>query len=288
MRAKEKQRIAFQGEPGAYSHQAIRETYPEMEPVPCPTFEDAIALVKRGEAELAMLPIENSLYGRVADIHHLLPESGLYIIGEHFVPIRLQLLGLPGAKLEDIRYAHSHTVALGQCRRFLKEHGIEPVTAADTAGSAKQVAELGDPTHAAIASKLAGELNNLEILVEDIEDADHNTTRFLVMSRRKIEADRLAGDAITSFVFEVRNVPAALYKALGGFATNGVNMVKLESYMINGSFTATQFYAEVEGHPDDRNVELALEELGFFSKRMKVLGVYPASPYRKIAAQKLS
>jgi len=279
-------RIAFQGELGAYSHQACRETYPEMEPVPCPTFEDAISVVRRGEARLAMLPIENSLYGRVADIHHLLPESGLYIIREHFVPIRLQLLGLPGAKLTDIKAAHSHTVALGQCRKFLKDHGIQPMTGGDTAGSAVHVAEMGDKTHAAIASSLAGELNGLEVLAADIEDADHNTTRFLAMSRQKIEADPLGGDAMTSFVFEVRNVPAALFKAMGGFATNGVNMVKLESYMVNGSFTATQFYAEIEGHPDDRSVALALEELGFFSKHMKVLGVYPASPYRKVAAQR--
>jgi prephenate dehydratase len=252
-------RIAFQGELGAYSHQACRETYPDMEPVPCPTFEEAIAEVRHGEAKLAMLPIENSLYGRVADIHHLLPESGLYIIREHFVPIRLQLLGVPGAKLEDIREAQSHTVALGQCRRFLKAHGIQPVTGGDTAGSAAHVAEAGVKTRAAIASTLAGELNGLEVLAADIEDADHNTTRFLAMSRQKI-------------------------KAMGGFATNGVNMVKLESYMVNGSFTATQFYAEVEGHPDDRPLELALEELNFFCKHMKVLGVYPASAYRKVAA----
>ena len=279
-------RIAFQGELGAYSHQACRETYPEMEPVPCPTFEEAIAEVRHGEARLAMLPIENSLYGRVADIHHLLPESGLYIIREHFVPIRLQLLGFPGARLADIREAQSHTVALGQCRRFLKAHGIKPVTGGDTAGSAAHVAEAGSKSHAAIASTLAGELNGLEVLAEDIEDADHNTTRFLAMSRQKIEADRLDGNAMTSFVFDVRNVPAALYKAMGGFATNGVNMVKLESYMVNGSFTATQFYAEVEGHPDDRPVELALEELAFFCKKLKVLGVYPASPYREEAAKR--
>jgi prephenate dehydratase len=279
-------RIAFQGELGAYSHQACRETYPDMDPVPCPTFEEAIAEVRHGEARLAMLPIENSLYGRVADIHHLLPESGLYIIREHFVPIRLQLLGVPGARLADIREAQSHTVALGQCRRFLKAHGIKPVTGGDTAGSAAQVAEAGAKSRAAIASTLAGELNGLEVLAVDIEDADHNTTRFLAMSRQKIEADRLDGNAMTSFVFDVRNVPAALYKAMGGFATNGVNMVKLESYMVNGSFTATQFYAEVEGHPDDRPVELALEELAFFCKKLKVLGVYPASPYREEAAKR--
>ncbi len=279
-------KIAFQGELGAYSHQACRETYPDMDPVPCPTFEEAIAEVRHGEARLAILPIENSLYGRVADIHHLLPGSGLYIIREHFVPIRLQLLGVPGARLEDVREAQSHTVALGQCRQFLKSRGIQPVIGGDTAGSAVHVAEAGVKSRAAIASTLAGELNGLEVLAEDIEDADHNTTRFLAMSRQKIEADRLEGEAMTSFVFEVRNVPAALYKAMGGFATNGVNMVKLESYMVNGSFTATQFYAEVEGHPDDRPVELALEELGFFCKHMKVLGVYPASPYREEAAKR--
>ena len=279
-------RIAFQGELGAYSHQACRETYPDMEPVPCPTFEDAIALVRQGDAKLAMLPIENSLYGRVADIHHLLPSSELYIIREHFVPIRLQVLGVPGARLADIKEAQSHTVALGQCRKFLKTHGIKPITGGDTAGSAVQVAEAAAKTRAAIASTLAGELNGLEVLAADIEDADHNTTRFLAMSRQKIEADRLDGDTMTSFVFEVRNVPAALYKAMGGFATNGVNMVKLESYMVNGSFTATRFYAEVEGHPDDRPVELALDELGFFCKQLKVLGVYPASGYRKVAAKR--
>jgi len=276
--------IAFQGELGAYSHQACRETYPDMQPLPCPTFEEAISAVRGGDAKLAMLPIENSLYGRVADIHHLLPESGLYIIREHFVPIRLQLLALPGAKLGDIKAAQSHTVALGQCRKFLKTHGIKPITGADTAGSAVHVAGQGDKSVAAIASKLAGELNGLEVLAADIEDADHNTTRFLAMSRQKIEADPLGGDALTSFVFEVRNVPAALYKAMGGFATNGVNMVKLESYMVNGSFTATQFYAEIEGHPDQLPVERALHELDFFCKRLKVLGVYPASPYRKVAA----
>ena len=284
MTATERPRIAFQGEPGAYSHQACVETYPDMEPLSCASFEDVIAAVRNGDARLAMLPIDNSTYGRVADLHHLLPDSGLYIIGEHFVPIRLQLLGVPGAKLEEIRTAQSHAVALGQCRIFLREHGIKPVPGGDTAGSAKHAAELGDRTHAAIASRLAGELNGLDVLAEDIEDASHNTTRFLVMSRQKIEADRLEGDSVTSFVFEVRNVPAALYKALGGFATNGVNMTKLESYMLDGNFFATQFYSEIEGHPDDRPVELALEELQFFCKRLKVLGVYPASEYRKRTA----
>ncbi len=275
-------RIAFQGELGAYSHQACREAFPEMEPFPCTSFEEAIAAVRGGEAKLAMLPVENSLYGRVADIHHLLPESGLYIIGEHFVPIRLQLLGVPGARLDDVREAQSHTVALGQCRRFLKDHAIKPVIGADTAGSAQQVAERGETARAAIASRLAGEIYGLETLAEDVEDASHNTTRFLVMSRQKIEADPAAGMAVTTFVFQVRNVPAALYKAMGGFATNGVNMTKLESYMTDGSFTATQFYADIEGHPEQESVRLAFEELGFFTASLKVLGVYPAAEFRRL------
>ncbi len=272
--------IAFQGELGAYSHQACREVYPEMTPLPCPTFEEAILAVKSGEARLAMLPVENSLYGRVADIHHMLPESGLYIIGEHFVPIRLQLLGVPGATLDGVKEAQSHTVALGQCRKFLKARAIRPVTGGDTAGSAHQVADAANPARAAIASRLAGEIYGLEVLAEDIEDASHNTTRFLVMSRQRIEADPAAGGAITTFVFQVRNIPAALYKALGGFATNGVNMLKLESYMTDGSFTATQFYADIQGHPESAPVRLALEELRFFTSAIKIVGVYPAAPFR--------
>ncbi|GMG80980.1 prephenate dehydratase [Paralimibaculum aggregatum] len=278
-------RIAFQGELGAFSHQACREVFPDLEPHPCPTFEAALDAVKSREADLAMMPIENSLYGRVADLHHLLPTSALYAIGEHFVPVRLQLLGLPGAKLEDIREAQSHTVALGQCRAFLKQHEIEAFTGGDTAGSARQVAEAGDKSRAAIASKLAGEIYGLEVLAANIEDHAHNTTRFLVMSRQKIEADPTGGETVTSFIFQVRNVPAALYKAMGGFATNGVNMVKLESFMKDGSFTATEFYAEIEGHPAEPRVARALEELGFFSRHVVVLGVFPAHPYRRIAAQ---
>lgn len=273
-------RIAFQGEHGAYSHQACREVYPDMEPLPCPTFEDAVAAVKTGAAALAMLPVENSLYGRVADIHRLLPESGLYIIAEHFVPVRIELLGVPGAKLADVKEAQSHTVLLGQCRRFLKAEGIRPVTGADTAGSAMAIAAAGDRTRAALASKLAGEIYGLTPLASDIQDAAHNTTRFLVMSPRKIEADPAGGPAITTFVFQVRNIPAALYKGMGGFATNGVNMVKLESYMIDGSFTATQFYADIEGHIEDQPVRFAMEELGFFTASLKVLGTYPRSAAR--------
>ena len=278
--AKKSKQIAYQGEPGAFSHEACAAAYPELEPTAHRTFEEAIAAVKSGAAQLAMLPVENSLYGRVADVHHLLPESGLYLIGEHFLPIRLQLLVLPGADPSKIVSAESHMVALGQCRDYLREKGIEPLVGGDTAGAAKAIAERGDPTRAAIASKLAGEIYGLEVAAANIEDAAHNTTRFLVASRQKIEADRLGGPAITSFVFRVRNIPAALYKAMGGFATNGVNMVKLESYMLNGLFAATQFYVDIEGHPDDENVARALEELSFFTSYMKILGVYPASPER--------
>lgn len=273
-------KIAFQGELGAFSHQACREVYPELDPLPRPTFESALEAVRTRQADLAMMPIENSTYGRVADLHHLLPTSGLYIIGEHFVPVHLHLLGAPDATLDGITHAHSHTVALGQCKAFLAEHGISAVIHADTAGSAAMVAERADPTQGAIASRLAGEIHGLEILAGNIEEFDHNTTRFLVMSRQRIEAEPDSANAMTSFVFEVRNVPAALYKAMGGFATNGINMVKLESYMLNGAFTATQFYAEIEGHPEDIGVTHAFEELGFFTKHMKVLGVFPRSPDR--------
>lgn len=275
------QKIAFQGEPGAFSHQACREVYPEMEPLPCATFEAALEAVRSREAELAMMPIENSLYGRVADLHHLLPDSGLYTIGEHFVPIRLQLLGTGAATLGDITEAQTHMVALGQCRKFLAKHDIASITGADTAGSAREVAEAGLAHRAAISSSLAGEIYGLTTLAADIEDMDHNTTRFLVLSRRRIEADPTEGNAITSFVFEVKNLPAALYKAMGGFATNGINMTKLESFMMNGSFTATRFYAEIEGHPADVAVERALDELQFFCKSFRVLGVFPLHSRRR-------
>ncbi len=273
-------RIAFQGEPGAYSHQACRETYPEMEAMPCATFEDAIDAVRSGEAELAMLPVENSTYGRVADIHHLLPDSGLYIVGEAFVRVRINLLALPGARLDQVTHAMSHTMLLGQCRRFLSEHGIQRVTGADTAGSARKVAERGDPHLAALASELAGEIYGLDVLARDIEDEGTNTTRFLAMSDTPDWSRRGADGMMTSFVFQVRNIPAALYKALGGFATNGVNMTKLESYMVGGSFSATQFYADIEGHPDDPPVRRALEELDYFTSEIRMLGVYPADPRR--------
>jgi prephenate dehydratase len=273
-------KISFQGEPGAYSHQACREACPDHEAVPCGTFEDAIEALRSGETDLAMLPVENSTYGRVADIHHLLPESGLHIIGEAFVRVHINLLALPGAQLSDVTSAMSHTVLLGQCRDFLSKHRIRPITGADTAGSAKHIAELADPAQAALASELAGDIYGLEVLARHIEDQSNNTTRFLIMSRDANAKRRGTSGMMTTFVFRVRNNPAALYKAMGGFATNGVNMTKLESYMVGGSFTATQFYADIEGHPDDPNVALALEELDYFTSYMKILGTYPADRER--------
>jgi prephenate dehydratase len=273
-------RIAFQGEPGAYSHQACRQAHPEMEALPCRTFQDAIDAVRAGEADLAMLPVENSTYGRVADMHTLLPESGLYIVGEAFVRVHINLLAIPGTPLATVRSAMSHTVLLGQCRDFLRTHAIRPLTGADTAGSARHVAELGDPSIGALASELAGEIYGLDVLARHIEDQSNNTTRFVVMAPRIDLTRRGAGPMMTSFMFRVRNIPAALYKAMGGFATNGVNMTKLESYMVGGSFTATQFLADVEGHPDDRNLQLAFEELGYFTTSFGLLGVYPSDPAR--------
>ena len=272
--------MAFQGEPGANSHIAIREAYPDYEPLPCRTFEDALNAVAAGDAELGMIPIENSLAGRVADIHHLMPTAGLHIVGEWFLPIRNQLMAPKGATLEGLKLVESHVMALGQCRNFLRKLGVKTMVAADTAGAAREVAERGDKARAAIASALAAEIYGLDILAPDIEDESHSTTRFIVLSREDKRARRGDGTVLTTFVFQVRNIPAALYKALGGFATNRVNMTKLESYMVEGNFFATQFYADVEGHPDDRALVLALEELAFFSKELSVLGVYPAHPFR--------
>ncbi|HKL05303.1 MAG TPA: prephenate dehydratase [Roseovarius sp.] len=274
------QRIAFQGEPGAYSHQACHETFPDMEAMPCRTFEDAIEAVREGQAALAMLPVENSTFGRVADIHHLLPKSGLHIVSEAFVRVHINLLALPGTRLEDVDRAMSHTMLLGQCRAFLSKHGIRRITGADTAGSAKHVAEVAEPGLAALASELAGDIYGLNVLARHIEDHGNNTTRFLVMAPKADLSRRGDDGMMTSFVFQVRNIPAALYKAMGGFATNGVNMTKLESYMVDGSFTATQFYADIEGHPDDPAVQRALEELEYFTSDITMLGVYPADPRR--------
>jgi prephenate dehydratase len=276
-------RVSYQGEPGANSHLACREVFPDLEAVPCATFEDALSAVKSGEARYAMIPIENSVAGRVADIHHLLPGAKLHIVGEHFLRVRHQLLGVPGASLATVRKALSHTQALGQCRGTLRRLGIQPVPEADTAGSARLVAETQDPALAAIASSLAAEIYGLQILEHDIEDEQHNTTRFVILAGEPANARAGDGPIVTTFVFRVRNVPAALYKALGGFATNSVNMTKLESYQLDGRFVATMFYADVEGHPDDPPVARALEELGFFSSELHILGAYKASPYRALA-----
>jgi prephenate dehydratase len=274
-------KVVFQGEPGANSHIACRELCPDWEAVPCATFEDCFAMVERGEVDLAMIPIENSLAGRVADIHHLLPTSGLNIVGEYFLPIHFQLLAAKGARLSDIKSVHSHVHALGQCRRIIRDNKWRAVVEADTAGAARMIAESGDRSQAALASRMAAEIYALSILAEDVEDESHNTTRFVILSREATRAPSKNGPVITSFVFRVRNLPAALYKAMGGFATNGVNMTKLESYQLGGQFYATQFYADVEGHPDDPPLRRALEELEFYSTELRILGVYPAHPFRE-------
>lgn len=272
--------IAYQGAPGANSDLACRSVHPSMTPLPCASFEDAFAAVHEGRARLAMIPVENSVAGRVADIHHLLPRGGLHIVGEHYQRVVHCLLAPKGAGIGTLKEVHSHVQALGQCREYLRRHGLTPVTHADTAGAAADVAKLGDPTRGAIASRLAAEIYGLDVLAEGIEDASHNTTRFIVMAKEPMVPPHGGGPCVTSFVFRVRSVPAALFKALGGFATNGVNMTKLESYMVDGRFTAAQFFAEVEGHPEDRGVRLALEELEFFAREVKILGVYPAHPFR--------
>ena len=273
--------IAFQGAPGAYGDLACRDAFPHLKSLPCPSFEDAFAAVRDGRAALGMIAVENSIAGRVADIHHLLPGSGLHIIGEHFQRVNHHLLAPRGASIASLRTVRSHVHALSQCRNVIRELKLEAIVHPDTAGAAAEVAERGDPSEGAIASSLAGQIYGLQSLRADIEDADHNTTRFLVMAREPVNPDPGAGPVITSFLFRVRSVPAALYKALGGFATNGVNITKLESYIVDGAFTVAQFYADIEGHPDQRPVRLALEELGFFSREVRILGVYPAHPFRR-------
>lgn len=279
-------RIAYQGEPGANSHIACLEVYPDYEPVAYPTFEDALAAVKQGDVIYAMIPIENSVAGRVADIHYLLPNADLYIVGEHFLRVRHQLMALPGASLETVNRVMSHTQALGQCRNTLKRFGLKPVPEADTAGSARMVSESGDTSQAAIASSLAAEIYGLTILKSDVEDEEHNTTRFVILANDPDDADPDVGPVVTTFLFRVRNVPAALYKAMGGFATNGVNMTKLESYQTEGTFNATMFFADIEGHPAEPSVAEALRELHFFSRQVQLLGSYVASPYRREAAER--
>jgi prephenate dehydratase len=273
--------IAFQGEPGANSHIACQETHPDWQALPCPTFEDAFAAVSDGEAALAMIPIENSIAGRVADIHHLLPTSGLHIVGEHFLPIHFHLMAIPEANLGTVKDVYSHVHALGQCRKIIRKLGLKAHVAGDTAGSAREVAEWKDPTRASLSPRMAADIYGLKILAENVEDEAHNTTRFVILSKTPYWAPAGQGPTVTSFVFRVRNLPAALYKALGGFATNGINMTKLESYMLEGEFLATQFYAEVDGHPEDANLKRALEELEFFSRELRILGVYPADPFRE-------
>jgi prephenate dehydratase len=273
-------RIAFQGDLGAYSHQACTQARPDMQAVPCQTFEDVVELARSGEVDLGMLAVENSTYGRVADVHSLLPKAGLHIVDEAFVRVHVNLLGVRGATLDQITEAHGHVVIIPQCAGFLKTHGIKGKVSTDNARAAREVAEMGDPSRAALASELAAEIYGLDVVARHIEDHANNTTRFLVMSRDLNPARRGGGKMMTTFTFRVRNIPAALYKALGGFATNGVNMTKLESYMVGGSFTATEFYADIEGHPEDANVKLAFDELRYFTTSFNILGVYPADPQR--------
>lgn len=273
-------KMGFQGAQGANSEIATRETFPNMTPVPLDTFEDVFNALDKGEVDLAMIPIENTLAGRVADIHHLMPQHDTHIIAEHFLPIRFDLMALPGVKVGDIKAVYSHVHGLGQCRNIIREHGWKAEVGGDTAGSAKLVAERGDRTIAALAPPLAAEIYGLETLAEDVHDEDHNTTRFIILSKTPERPKSGNGPVMTTFLFQVRNIPAALYKAMGGFATNGVNMTKLESYQLGGEFTATQFYADIEGHPDDQPVINAFEELQFFCKEFKILGVYPMAKGR--------
>ncbi len=273
-------KISFQGALGAYSDLACREMFPEMETIPCDTFEDAFAAVQSGTADLAMIPVDNTLAGRVADVHHLMPKSGLSIIGEHFLKIEHALMGVPGATIAGLKHVHSHLHALPQCRKVIKELGLKAHVHADTAGAAEEVAQKGDPAHAAIASTLAAQIYGLDILRNDVQDADHNTTRFVVLSHEPY-VPKLDPHVtyITSFIFSVRNIPAALFKAMGGFATNGINMIKLESY-VNPQFQVAQFYVDVIGHPESRPLQLAMEELGFFAREVTILGTYPAHAFR--------
>jgi prephenate dehydratase len=281
-------KIAYQGEPGANSHIACLEVYPKGEAVACRTFEDAFQAVTDGGVDLAMIPIDNSVAGRVADIHHIMPASELHIIGEHFLRVHHQLLALPGVKLSDVKSIHSHVHALGQSRKLIREMGVPSVVAVDTAGAARELRDHPDTTRAVIASELAAKIYGLEILRKNVEDEDHNTTRFVILSKEGEQAAMNGEPIVTSFIFRVRNVPAALYKAMGGFATNGVNMTKLESYQLEGQFSATQFYADIDGHPSERRVRLAMEELSFFTSYQRILGVYRASPFRAEIAKKMA
>lgn len=282
MDSKEYKTIAFQGMVGAYSDLACRVAYPELETVPCDSFETAFKVVREGKVDLAMIPVDNTLAGRVADVHYLILHGELYIIGEHFQLIRHCLLGIPGAKLEDLTDVHSHVHAIPQCKKIIEELGLTRHVVADTAKGASDVKKWNDKTQAAIGSELAAQIYGLEVLKKDVQDAAHNTTRFLVFSREKIvrkpEPDK---KYLTSFIFEVRNIPAALYKALGGFATNGVQMVKLESY-VDKNFNVASFFADVEGHIEEQSLQLAFEELRFFAKHVSIVGTYPAHDFRSL------
>jgi len=275
--------IAFQGELGANSHMACQAACPELEPLPCHSFEDMLGAVQEGRAARAMVPVENSVAGRVADIHHLLPESGLFITGEHFQRVNAMLLGVKGSSIDQVKEIHSHVHALGQSRKLMRELGAKPVQHPDTAGAARDVAARGDPTIAAIGPRLAAEIYGLDILRESVEDAEHNTTRMLIMGREPIVPPPGQGRCVTTIIFRVRSVPAALYKAMGGFATNGINLTKLESYMVGGSFEAAQFYVDADGHPEETPMRNALEELRFFCPpdAVQILGTYPAHPFRE-------
>ncbi len=275
-----RQRIVYQGEPGANSHMACADVFPQWESLPKETFEDALGAITDGSAHLGMIPIENSVAGRVSDIHYLIPDANLHIVGEYFMPLQHQLVGTPDSDLGTIKTVQSHVMALGQCRKVIRSLGLSAVIGADTAGSAREISEAKDASRAAIASRLAAEIYGLKILAHDIADESNNTTRFVILSRQGEWAEQGSERLITSLIFRVRNVPAALYKALGGFATNGVNMTKLESYQLDGQFFATQFYMDIEGHPDDPHVKRALEELAFFSSKLRIIGVYPAHPLR--------
>ncbi|AUJ64878.1 prephenate dehydratase [Aestuarium zhoushanense] len=274
------QKIAFQGEVGAYGHQACVEARPDFDPLPCDTFEDAMEAVRSGAADLGMIAVENSTYGRVADVHSLLPKSGLHIVDEAFVRVHVNLLGVKGAALSDVKEAHGHVVILPQCAGFLKNHNITGKVSTDNARAAREVAEANDVSKAALASELAAEIYGLDVVARHIEDHSRNTTRFIIMAREPDTTRRGTNGMMMSFVFRVRNIPAALYKAMGGFATNGINMTKLESYMVDGEFTATEFYAEIEGHPEDENVRLAMEELDYFTDHVRVIGTFPAAARR--------
>lgn len=278
---KKYKKIAFQGMAGAYSDLACRTVFPDIQTVPCKSFEDTFSAVHTGQADLAMIPVDNTIAGRVADVHHLIPGGDLYIVGEHFQPVKHCLLGVEGATEKSLKYVHSHIHALPQCRKVVAELGLQAHVHADTAGAAEDIARRGDPEHAAIASSLAAEIYGLKILRDDVQDARHNTTRFLILAPEPSVPDPKKGEAyITSLNFEVRNIPAALYKSLGGFATNGISLAKLESY-VDENFQAASFFCDVEGHPDSRDFKLALEELGFYAKDVKFMGTYPAHSFRK-------